>query len=324
MFLLLVYYVSVRGSWLPALGLLACAPPGSAMPAATSSTSTSASTSADPGTTTGFASTGLPPSTFGMDAPADEGSEAGFVPPLDLSCAGPSDGTSLHCALCDVREQACLDDFRCVAWAEDGGDAWNGTKCIGVALAPVGLGQACTVVDALVSGRDDCAAGSMCWDADPNALSGTCVPFCGPDDAATICPAGTQCMLDGLGVLALCLPSCDPLDPSSCPADAACRFMPDSDAAFCIPNDGGRVLAPTIQCGDEDEECAADRVCVSAASYGGCGSPSCCTAWCDRSQPDADAQCATGRPDHACVPVFDREPAPAGYEDLGVCALPPR
>ena len=92
------------------------------MPSAMESTS-SASTSAEPGTSTGSASTAVPPSTFGMDAPADEGSEAGFVPPLDLACAGPSDGASRHCALCDVRAQQCLDDFRCVAWAEDGGDA---------------------------------------------------------------------------------------------------------------------------------------------------------------------------------------------------------
>jgi len=311
----------MRGHWLSALGMLACVPSGPAMPAAMESTSTSASTSADPGTSTGSASTGLLPSTFGMDAPVDEGSEAGFVPPLDLACAGPP-GASSHCALCDVRAQQCLDDFRCVPWAEDGGDAWNGTKCIGIALAPVGLGEACTVVDAVTSGRDDCATGSMCWDVDPSTLAGTCVSFCGPEGEEPVCPAGTQCMLDGHDVLALCLPPCDPLDPSSCPVDAACRFMAESDAAFCIPNDGGRVLAPTIQCGDDGEECPVERVCVSAATYGGCGSPSCCTGWCDLAAPDADAQCAAGRADHVCVPVFDREPAPAGYEDLGVCAVP--
>jgi hypothetical protein len=314
----------VRGYWLPVIALVAaCVPPDSTMPAATESTSEDASTSTSATVSTSSASTGPLPGTFGLDAPADEGTEAGFVPPLDLACAGPP-GSSLYCALCDVRAQGCLDDFRCVAWAEDGGDAWNGTKCIGTALAPVGLREACTVVDALTSGRDDCATGSMCWDADPVSLEGTCVPFCGPEGQDPVCPDGTRCMLDGLDVLALCLPPCDPLDPASCSADAACRFMPDSDAAFCIPSDGGRVLSPTIQCGDDGEECPADRVCVSAASYGGCGSPSCCTAWCDLAEPDADAQCAAGRPDHACVPVYDREPAPAGYEGLGVCAVPPR
>jgi hypothetical protein len=46
--------------------------------------------------------------------------------------------------------------------------------------------------------------------------------------------------------------------------------------------------------------------------------------WCDLAQPDADAQCAAGRPEHACVAVFDRGLAPMGYEDLGVCGVPPR
>jgi hypothetical protein len=272
---------------------------------------------------TGLSSTGPLPGTFGMDAPADEGAEAGFVPPLDLACAGPGQGTAAACALCDVRVQGCIEDFRCVAWAEDGGDAWNATQCIGTALAPVELGEPCSVVGSVTSGRDDCATGSMCWDVDPVTLVGTCVPFCGPEGHEPVCPAGAQCMLDGVGVLALCLPTCHPLDPRSCPADATCRFMPGSDAAFCIPDDGGRVLAPTIQCGDAGEACAAHEVCVSAASYGGCGSPSCCTAWCDLARPDADAPCAARRPDHACVPVFDREPLPAGYANLGVCAVPP-
>lgn len=320
---LIAYHGRVRGRWLPVIGLWgACTAPGSAIPVGTES-STSTGTSTSVGSSSGPSSTGPLPSTFGLDAPADEGTEAGFVPPLDLACAGLP-GTSAHCALCDVREQGCIDDFRCVAWAEDGGDAWNGTKCIGTALDPVGVGEACTMVDAPVSGRDDCATGSMCWDVEPTTLEGTCVPFCAPAGVEPVCPAGTRCMLDGPGVLALCLPTCHPLDPASCPADATCRFVPDSDAAFCIPRDGGRVLAPTIQCGDEGEECPADRVCVSAATYGGCGSPSCCTRWCDLGAPDADAQCAEGRPEHACIPVFDRAPAPAGYEDLGVCAVPPR
>jgi hypothetical protein len=316
----------MRARSLAVLGVaLACSPPAAVTPDATEGASSGPATGSSSASTGGSPSTGAPPSTFGMDAPADEGSEAGFVPPLDLACSG-APGAAAACALCDVREQACIEDFRCVPWAEDGGEAWNGTKCIGIAIAPVGVGQACTVTDHVASGRDDCATGSLCWDADPMTLTGVCVPFCAPVGREPACPAGTECMLDGFDVLALCLPTCHPLDPASCPADATCRFMPASDAAFCIPNDGGRVLAPTIQCGDDGDACPAPEVCVSASTYGGCGSPSCCTPWCDLAQPDADAQCATGRPDHVCVPVFgpDREPAPAGYEDLGVCAVPPR
>lgn len=308
--------------------LAACAPPSDpSLEASTGPTAASTGLASGPEPSSGSTSSGLPPSTFGMDGlstqGADEGAEVGFVGPLDLACAAPP-GSSSHCALCDVRAQGCLDGFRCVAWADDGGDAWNGTKCIGTALSPVGVGQACTVVDGPTSGRDDCAPGSMCWDVDPTTLEGVCVPFCAPEGDDPVCPAGTQCMIDGLQVLALCLPPCDPLGPDRCPIDAACRFLPDSDAGFCIPEQGGRVLSPTIQCGDSDQECSVDEVCITAANYGGCGSPTCCTQWCDLDAPDADAPCAAQRPDHACVPVFHPEPAPAGYERLGVCAVPAR
>lgn len=312
---------AVRGAWAAVLGWIgACAPPAEPPSADGGTVVTSTGSTGDAEASTASTGPAMPPSTFD-DGPtsADGGSEAGFVGPVDLACASAS-----GCAICDVREQGCIADFRCVAWAEDGGDAWNGTHCIGTALQPVGVGEACTVVDAPTSGRDDCATGSMCWDVDPETLEGVCVPFCGPEGEDPVCPAGTQCMIDGLQVLALCLPPCDPLDPATCPADATCRFLPDSDAAFCLPDQGGRVLAPTIQCGDDDEACPADAVCISAASYGGCGSPSCCSPWCDVQQPDADAQCAAGRPDHVCVPVFDPEPAPPGYERLGVCAVPMR
>ncbi len=310
----------MRGAWIEVLALaVACTPP--VEPEGSSTAASSSSGSALASSSGAVTSTGPTPSTFGMDAADDDGAEVGFVGPLDLACATAA-GASPHCALCDVREQGCIDDFKCVAWAEDGGDAWSGTKCIGTPLAPVGLGEVCTVFDTLVSGRDDCATGSMCWDADPTTLQGVCVPFCAPQGAEPECPVDTQCMIDGPQVLALCLPPCDPLDATTCPASATCRFMSASAAAFCIPDEGGRVLAPTIQCGDDDEACEASEVCVTAATFGGCGSPSCCTAWCDLGQPDADAQCAAGRPDHLCLPVFDPGLAPAGYEDLGICAVP--
>lgn len=301
---------------------VACAPPSAPPQEDTGSTGGSVGASTGGTSWSGSSgSTGVPPSTFGMDGGIDDGAEVGFVGPLDLACAGPP-GASASCALCSVRAQGCIEDFRCVAWAEDGGEAWNGTKCIGTALAPVGPGQACSVVDSVTSGRDDCSTGAMCWDVDPETFEGVCVPFCGPEGDEPVCPEGTGCMLDGFGVLALCLPPCDPLEPATCTADETCRFFPSSDAAFCIPDGGGQVLSPTIQCGDGDEACAADEVCISAANYGGCGSPTCCTRWCDLDAPDADAQCAAGRPDHACVAVFDDRPAPPGYEHLGVCAVP--
>ncbi len=305
------------------IGFCACSAPA---PSVTSTASgeppagTTQATATDGSTATTWAQP--PTNTFGVDGPGD-GSEVGFVGPLDVACAGAPGGSSAHCSLCSVREQSCVDDFKCVAWAEDDGDAWNGTKCIGTSLQEAQVGEPCVADGSPVSGRDDCVVGAMCWDVDPQTLEGVCVPFCGPKDAGSrACPPQTACMLDGLDVLALCLSPCDPLDGASCPADATCRWFPQSAAAFCIPDQGGVVLSSTIQCGSEDIACAADRVCVSAATYGGCGAPSCCTAWCDHSLPEADAQCAALEPGHVCVPLFDRGGAPAAYENLGICATP--
>lgn len=269
------------------------------------------------GTTSGLTAT------FGMEGPADEGDEAGFVPPLDVSCAGGA-GVAAHCALCDVREQNCLDTFKCVPWADDGGDAWTSTKCIGTALSPVPIGEACTVTGEVASGRDDCEAGSMCWAADPTTLMGTCVPFCAPSGESPACDDGRDCMLDGFGVLAVCLPACDPLDVGTCARGETCRYFPASANAFCLPDQGGEVLVPTVQCGSADEACDAAEVCISASTFGGCGDPSCCTAWCDLNDPMADSQCAASRSDHACLPVFDDGSAPRSLAHLGFCGVPAR
>ena len=302
------------------LALFACTPPSSeegagsddARPGTTSGGTTAAGTSS--GTTESVA-------TFGMDGPGVDGS--GFVAPLDVACASGSP-SSAGCSLCDVREQNCIDDFKCVPWAEDGGDAWTGTRCVETPRDPAGVGEPCRIVDGgLASGRDDCAAGSMCWAIDRSTLEGVCVPFCAPQDERPACPAGTGCMLDGYEVLALCLPPCDPLDGSACAQTETCRYFSASQGAFCIPDQGPELLSPTIQCGEQGQACGAAQVCVSAMTYGGCGEPSCCTAWCDVDDPAADVQCARQRADQICVPLFDGEPAPEGLASLGYCALPP-
>lgn len=296
--------------------LLACVPPSSDPRDGSSSGEGAGSSGSSSGAMT---STGPAAATFGMDGA--EGSEVGFVPPADVGCGG---GAPEHCALCDVREQSCIDGFKCAPWADDGGDAWNGTRCVEIPGAPALPGQLCSVDDAPASGFDDCAVGSMCWGEGAVQGQGVCVPFCAPEGERPECPAGTACMLDGVGVLALCLPVCDPLELDPCPAQESCRYFSASRAAFCVPDGGGRVLSPTIQCGSDQQACPAGEVCISAATFGGCGAPSCCTPWCDIADPESDALCDAERPGHVCVPLFDDEPAPPGYESLGLCAEPPR
>ena len=306
------------GLWALVAWTASCAPGEDGPPAADGSSGTRGTT----GNETSTSSSGLGSTTgFGMEGPADDESGVGFVAPLDVACGDASASTSPHCALCSVRDQNCIDDFKCVPWAEDGGDAWTGTRCIEPPRSPVEVGDPCTIEGGPASGQDDCPKGSMCWQADPRTGVGECVSFCAPADREPACPANTGCMIDGVGVLALCLPPCDPLAPQ-CEADQSCRYFPASQAAYCIPNEGGEVLVPTLQCGD-DTQCEEAEVCISAGTFGGCGTPSCCTPWCDLNDPEADAQCAAKRPNQVCRPLFDREPIPPEYAHLGLCALPP-
>lgn len=302
------------------IGLAACPSPPTQSGATESGSSTIGPATTSAGTTSGGGTTLGPAATFGIDSGMADG--LGFVPPLDLACSAMVDGAAAHCALCDVRAQNCLDNFKCVAWAQDGGDTYNGSRCIGTAVVSVGLGEPCTIAEGLASGRDDCEAGTMCWGADPITAEGTCVPFCAPQGISPTCPEATVCAIDSLDVLALCLPPCSPLEPASCPAEQSCRYFPRSQTAACVPDAGPRMHAGTIACGSNDDPCAASEVCISAASYGGCGQPSCCTAWCDLDNPEADADCAAVVPGHVCVPVFDRAPGPDGLTALGRCAQP--
>ena len=52
-------------------------------------------------------------------------------------------------------------------WANDGGGAWNATKCEEIPPEPDGVGEPCTVEISGTSGVDTCVLGAMCWDVDP-------------------------------------------------------------------------------------------------------------------------------------------------------------
>lgn len=96
---------------------------------------------------------------------------------------------------CDLVAQDCPVGERCVPWANDGGMAWNATRCSDVAPMPGAPGEPCQAEGNPYSGLDDCALGAVCWDADPGTGQGVCVAICDqtltPDRA---CAAGTSCM----------------------------------------------------------------------------------------------------------------------------------
>ena len=56
----------------------------------------------------------------------------------------------------------------------------------------------------------------------------------------------------------------------------------------------------------------------SADNLPDCDGPSCCTAFCDLMLGDAQCAALEGT---VCVPFFEENMAPPGYENVGVCVL---
>ncbi|MBC8071113.1 MAG: hypothetical protein IAG13_22500 [Deltaproteobacteria bacterium] len=68
--------------------------------------------------------------------------------------------------------------------------------------------------------------------------------------------------------------------------------------------------------------CDAGLFCADAATLPGCTRASCCSEFCDVTQPDPDAQC-TGAADGAeCLSWWNGDPSPPGYDHVGFCGPP--
>lgn len=314
--------------WLPLL-LAACSPTIEP-PADTETSSTTAATTAatEPAASTGPGMTntsGLTVTTSGADSGSstDDG-EVLFLLRPDGSCAPPGTvgGPSPRCSFeCDVSQQDCPRGEKCMPWANDGGNAWNASRCSPIDPMPVPPGGACTVEGSGVSGIDDCALGSMCWGVDPRTLQGTCLEFCDPlRQPSQTCAAPTTCVSLNEGFVPVCLTPCDPLQPAACPADAECRNLDVDGGFYCLPSVGGEVMGSSRDC--DAATCSPAQLCVDAELLSACEAGSCCTGLCDTNDPEADAQCAALDPALVCVPFYEPGAAPAGLEPVGVCILP--
>ena len=273
----------------------------------------------DPGGSFPPPATTLPPpmstSTTGVDTgdvSTDEG--ATFITATDGCGIEPPEGTSFHCTPvdCDTFLQDCPDGEKCTVWANDGGPAWNATRCVPVDDMPQQVGESCTVEGSGVTGIDDCELGAMCWDVDADTLTGTCEAFCSGTVQDPQCEADHVCSISS-GPLALCLPTCHPLA-NDCPG-----------ADVCVPvNEYWTCAASTMngQPGDGCEfvnACALDTVCVNADAVPDCvGTSGCCSSVCDLAAPDPSADCLPGQ---TCLPWYEAGMAPVEYENVGVCAL---
>lgn len=149
-----------------------------------------------------------------------------------------------------------------------------------------------------MSGLDTCDVGLMCWNVDAETLEGQCISYCSgtPDDPTCEAPDDT-CSITNDGVLAICLPECDPLL-GDCNGDTVC--VPSRAEAFtCVPEQ----LWP----------CPAGFIDVAPENVAGCivGEP-CCTPYCEL------GKFAACPPELECAPFFD-DPASSDHPYLGVC-----
>lgn len=245
----------------------------------------------------GWASPGAPSGGGDIDdyAPLPDEQAGGFIQEPD------GGGVQFEC---DLWAQDCMDGFKCMPWASDGGGSWNATRCSPLDPDPNAVGDPCTVEGSGVSGIDDCDIGAMCWDVDAETNMGTCIELCSCAEDFPVCNTpNTQCAISNDGVLILCLPVCNPLDEAACPDGQGCYGVGDSFQ--CAPDASGGVGAVGDEC-NFINACDPGTFCSSSDNVPGCdaGAVGCCSSFCTLGD---DGMCLAGQ---ACVPWFEQGQAP--------------
>jgi hypothetical protein len=198
-------------------------------------------------------------------------------------------------------------------WANDGGTSWNAFKCAPIDPNPKQVGEPCTVLGSGVSGIDDCDVAAMCFYVDPDTNTGECVAMCTGSIADPMCSGGCElCMIANDGVLALCLPACDPM------------LQDCGDGRGCYPVEDGFVCLPqTANVGPGECEwlngCPPGEVCVPMDSFPDCMDPAgCCAPLCDI---DAADPCPGAPPQVSCENWWIESPPDVcmSWSGVGVC-----
>ena len=276
-------------------------------------------TAIDPTTTTATTTTTTPTSETGVSSSSDD---SGFIikPDGGGTCLASTDpGKQFRCTVCDLFKQDCPRGQKCTAWASDGGDDWNATKCVDITgtQAP---GDECTAAGGGLTGTDDCQKGAICLAVDKDTNLGTCVALCtGTPDAPVCDDPGFMCVVTNASILSLCLPpACDPLL-QDCLGDDLC--VPFNDQFICAPDASGDLGKTNDPCEfpnacDKGLACSPTATASSACMQDATG---CCQPFCDFSKMEP-----CPNPDQQCLQWFDPMlPIPPGLEDIGICAIPP-
>ena len=208
-------------------------------------------------------------------------------------------------------------------WAQDGGNSWNGDKCVPIPENGGQVGDPCTVVGNAVSGEDDCDDGLMCYNVSFETNMGVCYELCGGSEAAPECETNdTSCAIYNNGVLPLCLNNCDPLL-NDCGFEQLCLASPEGTSFVCIldsqPNaDGGYGTACEYV-----NTCDAGLFCATAPNVPGCPmAAGCCSEFCDLDAASPNDACFGVGLGQECLPWWGQETAPPGYEHVGFCGIP--
>ena len=231
--------------------------------------------------------------------------DASFLTPFDMGESSVE---------CDPFTQDCPPGQKCTFTGE--GSSWDGLSCVPLADEPANPGEPCTMEDSPVSGLDNCRLGAMCWDVDIDTLEGSCIDLCtGSYENPTCDDPQSACAISGSG-LALCLPTCNPLQLDDCPEGRAC--FPSNDRWNCFPDASDGDGAYGDPC-EYINACDSGLVCLGVEATPDCqGSIGCCTEVCDLEDP----QCMDTEIGVTCTPWWGDEEAPPGFENVGVCALP--
>ena len=247
------------------------------------------------------------PSASQHDADFDELRQSTFVPAPDFG-----GGTIVDC---DLFQQDCPTGEKCMPWGNDGGAAWNSTRCAPVAAAPGAPGDPCTVEGSAVSGIDDCERGAMCLELDANN-HGTCHALVSGSRTNPMCldKFGPPELASG-GAFNRCRLSCSPLE-SSCPDGQGCYYksaLYHEGGLFGCAHDGSGAIGNTGDACEFVQGCDNGHACVAGRLVPGCESPGCCAPHCDLDAP----ACPEGT---TCQEWWWDHGPPPGQEDVGVCA----
>jgi hypothetical protein len=262
--------------------------------------------------TSSESTTGTSTSTSTTDASTsttDEATSSNFV-------MVPDGGGPPQCDFFDP--DACPEGEKCTAHSLDGQtlDAFGCFPVMGDQLPDepcMAFGE-----NPGLSGLDDCAKGSMCWNVDWQTQQGYCIGFCFGSPNDPMCDETHACWVAG-GALALCFVACDPVL-------AAVDCLAQNETCIDVssgPNPFGCVLDGSGSDGQYGDLCAYENscdpglFCAAKEDVPGCPMSGCCSEFCDVNAPN---MCAGAG--QVCEPWNYYGMAPPGYEHVGGCGLP--